>query len=62
MTPLDPFGIGKHNYICFILFIVCIFFQMNFYLQVFTEKFELLPFLLAKPAMALPETLSPTGQ
>jgi hypothetical protein len=35
---------------------------MNFYLQVFTEKFELLPFLLVKPAMALPETLSPTGQ
>ncbi|XP_030211913.1 codanin-1, partial [Gadus morhua] len=31
-------------------------------IQVFTEKFELLPFLLVKPAMALPETLSPTGQ
>ncbi|XP_059907260.1 codanin-1 [Gadus macrocephalus] len=31
-------------------------------IQVLTEKFELLPFLLVKPAMALPETLSPTGQ
>ncbi|CAL8298845.1 unnamed protein product [Arctogadus glacialis] len=31
-------------------------------IQVFTEKFELLPFLLVKPNVALPETLSPTGQ